>query len=375
MATKAQKKALEQEKLRLNKGYGHGTGALGSDPVKLDVWPTGILALDYALGTGGYGKGYIVEVFGPEDIGKSSAIGLSAIRAAQKEGALCGVIAVEPNWDTGWVSKNGVDLESVIIARPDDGEDAFNILYDWVMSDVIDVILFDSIGALLKGTEIDTGKPDKKAKPSQAGQSPLITWGVKRVVMPAFKRRKTILFMNQVRDKMDSMYSMLDSPGGHALKHSVSQRIQLKPKKVHTQTVDEDKGVVVGRELVAEIVRNKLSEGTKQRAVFDYWQMDTDDNRVGIDLADDLIRVGKKTGVISGTGWLYHELFPEDKKGEHKLQGKAKVREWLVENPKSYDKIRKQILEVMIERAEQPPNLDWVPETEEGDDDGDVAGS
>ena len=357
MATATQLRRLEQEKARLDKAYGHGTGALGSDPVKLDVWPTGILGLDYALGTGGYPKGYCIEVFGPEDIGKSSAVGLSAIRGAQKEGALCGIIALEPNWDKDWAKRNGIDPDLIVISRPDNGEDAFNILYEWVTGDLIDFILFDSIGALLKGTEIE--KDSGRAKPSQAGQSGLITWGVKRIIMPAWKARKTVLFINQVRDKMDAQYAMLDSPGGHALKHSCSQRIQLKPKSPFVETIEGDK-VIVGRELVAEIVRNKVAQGTKQRAIFEYIQKDTEERPVGVDLADDLIRTGKKTGVIEGTGWLYHDSFPGGK-----LQGRKKVKEWITKNPQEYDKLRAQIIDVMLDRR-GAPNLEVEPEADDG---------
>jgi recombination protein RecA len=221
-------KKLSDEVARLDEEYGRNTGALGTDPSSLDVYPSGILALDFALGTGGIPRGYLTEVFGPEDIGKSSAVGLSAIRGAQSEGALCGIIAIEPNFDSGWVAKNGVDLERVAIARPDDGETAFNILYDWVSGDLIDLILFDSIGALLKGTEIET---EKGAKPSQAGQSPLITWGLKRVAPRAWKNKKSVILLNQIRDVMGTSYTMYESPGGHAVKHLTSTRIQLKPGK------------------------------------------------------------------------------------------------------------------------------------------------
>jgi recombination protein RecA len=356
----AKKKALAVEKARLDKKYGHGTGAVGSDEVKFDVYPTGILSLDYALGTGGYGRGYCIEVFGPEDIGKSSAIGLSAIRGAQSKNALCGIIAVEPNWDKEWAARNGVDPELIVISRPDTGEEAFDILYDWVMGDLIDFVLFDSIGGLLKSTEIDTGKQDKRAKPSAGGQSPLVTWGVKRCVMPAWKLKKTIMYINQVRDKMDSQYSLFETPGGHAIKHSSSTRIQIKPKTNYTATIDDTRGVVYGRELIAEVARNKLAEGSRQRALFNYYQMDYDGFEVGIDIADDLIRVGKKTGVLEGSSWIHHDLFPEDKKGEHKLQGKAKVKEWMEANPKDYEKLREEILTVMVERKGLP-NLEPEP--------------
>jgi recombination protein RecA len=319
-------KRLRQEAERLNKKYGHLTGSVASDPVDFDVIPTGILSLDYALGTGGWGRGYIVEVMGPEDIGKNSAIAYSAIREAQKMGLFTGIVAVEPNFDPDWAAKHGINNDMLAIARPDDGEDAFNILYDWTKDDLIDLIVFDSIGALLLGREIES---DTGAKPSAMGQAGLITWGVKRVAPIAWKRRKVVMFLNQVRDVTGTSYTVYDSPGGHALKHSTSTRIQIRPKNEYSLGSGDDK-VVVGRELVAEVKRNKLAEGSKQRALFDFYIKSTDEyGPVGIDKADDLVRVGKKTGIIKGSGWLEHHLFPKTKKGEHKLNGIKAVGEWL----------------------------------------------
>jgi recombination protein RecA len=336
-------KKLTEEIARLDKEYGHNTAALASDPVKLNVFPSGILALDYALGVGGLPRGQLIEVFGPEDIGKSSAVGLSAIRGAQSEGALCGIIAVEPNFDLGWAKKNGVDTDKVILVRPDDGETAFNILYDWVTGSVLDLILFDSIGALLKSTEIEVETAGRQAKPSAAGQSPLITWGIKRIVVPTWKKNKTVIFLNQIRDVMGTSYTMYSSPGGHALRHLSAARIQLKPGSGKDYEKIDGDSVLVGREIIAEVVRNKLHEGTRQRAIFQYWQKDNENGKVGVDLAEDVIRTGKKTGVITGTGWYHCDLFPDG----GKLQGKPAVKRFLDENPEAYRELRKRVLASM----------------------------
>lgn len=351
------KKLLEQEAARLNKTYGQNTAVLGSTQVKLKVHSTGILALDYALGTGGWAKGYCYEVFGPEDIGKSSAIGLSAIRGVQADGGLAAVIAVEPGWDDKWVARNGVNGDHVLITRPDNAEDAFNMLFDFVENDLIDLIVFDSIGALLKGTEIDNGKEgDKRAKPSAMGQAGLITWGVKRCVMPAYKRQKTIIYLNQVRDVTSSQYDMLESPGGHALKHSVPIRLQLKPgSKKETATIDGTSGVIVNRDIIAEVVRNKLNEGTKQRGIFKFNQKDWEGSGVGVDRVEDIIRTGKKCGVIEGTSYFESSLW------EGKLHGRKAVAKHFEENPQVYLDLRDQIIDVMIKR-QGDPNFKVTPE-------------
>lgn len=338
-----QKKRLEQETKRLDKQYGYRTGALGSDEVKLHVTPTGILSLDYALGTGGWPKGYVHEVFGPPDIGKSSVIGFNGIRCAQREGNLCGILALEPNFDKAWAVKNGVDPSMVAIARPSSGEDAFNILYDWVTDDLIDFILVDSIGAMLRGSEIETAK-GKNAKPGAGGQAALITWGIKRIVNPTWKNNKTVVCLNQIRDVMSSTYSMVESPGGHALKHASSIRVQLKPGSDRYFEGE----TMVGRGIVAEVVRNKCSEGSKQRAVFDFYQKDSEKHPVGIDVESDLINVGKKTGVIEGSGYLESPLW------EGKLHGKPALAARLREEPKLYDQLRDEIIDVMFKREGTP---------------------
>jgi recombination protein RecA len=347
---------LEAERDRLNKTYGDRTGAIGSDDVKLKVYPSGILALDYALGTGGWPRGQMIEIFGPEDIGKSSAIGNAAIRGAQSQGALCGIIAVEPNFDKKWVEKNGVDPSLVAISRPNNAEDAFNILYDWVKGDLFDLIVFDSIGALLKGTEIevDSNSGKKNAKPSAMGQAGVITWGLKRIAIPTWKQDKVVMLLNQVRDVTDAQHKMYDSPGGHALKHLCAQRIQLKHKDKTTAKIDGD-SVVVNREIIADVVRNKLAEGTRQRGIFVYHQKDWEDDRVGIDLAEDVIRTGKKTGVVHGSSYLTSEFW------EGKLHGRPAVKRWIADNPKGYEQLRSRVIEVMIERQGNP-NFQIDPE-------------
>jgi recombination protein RecA len=204
---------------RFVKRYGHQAAATGNFQRETNVDSTGILSLDVALGTRGWPEGTIIEVFGPPDIGKSSIIGFNGIVEAQRNNKLCGIVAMEPGFDPAWASKNGVDLDRLVIGWPDDGEQAFNMLYDMVMDADIKFIVFDSIGSILRPSEAGD-----KGKPSQGGQSALITWGVKRIASPAWKRRKTVILLNQVRDVMGAQVSgMLESPGGHALKHATER--------------------------------------------------------------------------------------------------------------------------------------------------------
>lgn len=344
----AQLKELKQEADGLNRDYGHLTGSLGSSEYKLNVIPTGIMALDYELGIGGWPIGSPVEIFGPPDIGKSSVIGFSAIKSAQQQGMTAGIIALEPNFDEAWAIKNGVDPDLVVIARPDNGEDAFSILHRWVNRPVVpDFILFDSIGAVLR--ESETQADGKMAAGGQAG---LITWGVKRVLAPCWKNNKTVMFLNQIRDVMNSRFPAVESPGGHALKHSCDIRVQLKPGKdkyvKHRGTKEDGYDELVGQKLIAVIKRNKRSEGSNRKASFDFYQKETEDHPVGIDVAADVIATGTKTGVIQKNGgWLSHPSFPGDK---HHLNGPAKVRDFLDMHPQVVEEIRQEVLTKMLER-------------------------
>jgi recombination protein RecA len=327
----------EEKALAIEKKYGHQAGATGRFTRPGGVIPTGILALDYALGTGGWPYGTMVEVFGPPDIGKSSIMGLNAMKSVQKQGKLPAIVALEPGFDPRWAEKNGVDIDNLVIGWPDNGEQAFNLLYDFVIDDDIDFVLFDSIGALLRPSEAEA-----KGKPSQGGQSALITWGIKRVQMPVWKRNKSIMLLNQVRDDMNSHISgLLDSPGGHALKHACDIRIQLRPGKDRFTVKEDGVDVMAGRQIVAVVRRTKKDEGTNKRAVFDYFSMETDEYPFGVDVVQDVINTGKRTGVIGGGGaWLYHKSFPDGK-----LQGKAALAEFLAQKPEAVDKIRKEIVD------------------------------
>lgn len=298
---------------------------------------TGILALDQALGTRGWPEGAIVEVYGPRDIGKSSVIGLQAVIEAQKEGKNCAIVAVEPGFKPGWAEKHGVDLDKLVVLWPDNGKIAFDMLFELVNDDDIHTIVFDSIGALLR--EAEAGD---KGKPAQGGQSGLITWGVKRIQMPVWKKHKTVILINQIRDDMGGMYAgAVKAPGGHALEHTAEIHVQLKPGKdrftVKRGTGDEAHEVMVGRTVIAVINRNKWNEGTNQRAFFDFYQEETEEYPFGVDRIKDTILTAKRVGVIrQGGGWHYHDSFPEGK-----INGYDKVYAYLEDESELLDEIRR----------------------------------
>lgn len=341
-ATKA--KAVAE---RIDKKYGHKTGSVGSDDFQMTVVPTGSLALDYALGTGGWPLGHPVEVYGAPDIGKSSVIGFQGIKNAQAMGFLCGIIALEPGFDPEWAYTNGVDPETVVIARPDNGEIAFEILHEWTKEDDVDFILFDSIGAIQSEIEQEEG-----AKSRVGGASKLITDGVKRILMPTWKHNKGLIFLNQQRDDMKSRIpGQKTSPGGNAVHHSAAIRVHLKQSGSPFKSVVNGEEMVVGKTMVADIVRNKLSEGSKRRAEFDFYQANSEENVVGIDTGKDIVSTAMRTGVIAKAGAYYrHDSFPADKNGTHQIQGKDNVYDYLLESDSTVDTIRKEVITKMFEQ-------------------------
>lgn len=339
---------LTKEKHRLNEKYGFGTGALASDPYKLNVIPTGIEALNYALGIGGWPRGHLVEVFGPPDIGKSSILGANMVRETQRMGLLPGIIAFEPNVDEAWLAKLGIDPELVVIARPDSAEHGVEILWDWVNGNVLDSILFDSLAAMPLEAEL---KDD--AKKQAYGNSSMITFAVRRILMRAYKNNVFCMMINQVRDKQAGTFVTLDAPGGHAKEHACNIRVKLSPGKARYTLKQDGADVLVGQEVHAKVVRNKLSEGTGHVARFDFFQKQTEQFPFGVDTTKDIINTGKLTGVIEepSAGNFVHDSFPPNKSGNKQIRGKAKVQQFFAEHPEVVETIHQEILNKMFEKV------------------------
>jgi len=335
---------------------------LASEHIELDVVPSGILALDYVLGTGGWPRGHPVEVYGKNDIGKSSLVGLSALRNAQAQGLLCGYIAVEPGFDEIWAERHGVDNDRLLIVRPDDAEDAFSVLSDWVHGDVIDFIVFDSIGALIQ--ESETG-PEGKMK--MGGVSSLATWGAKNILMPTWKNNKGVILLNQVRHDMNARIPGQMKPfGAEAMRHLCAMRVELKqagtPYKVGSGEAVEE----IGRKMVAVVHRNKLNEGSKQRAEFDFYHKETADHPLGVDVGKDVVNTAIRTRVFEGSGYFTHRTFPGQK---HQIHGREAVEKFVLDNPEVIAAIREDVLSAMLERqANRGKKV--VNEAPEGSDDG-----
>lgn len=344
MTTTATKRKLEKEVKRLERRFGHRSAVLGSERIPLDVIPTGSLALDYALGTGGWPRGHPVEIWGGNDIGKSSALGSAALRNAQAQGLLCGIVAIEPGVDSGWLELHGVNLDELLIVRPDTGEEAFSMLNEWVSNDIIDCVLFDSVGALLRETEVGAD-----AKPNVGGAGSLVTWGIKNILMPTFKNNKSVIFLNQQRADMHSRIPGRMKPyGAEAMRHLCAQRVNLRQTgpSYRKKFVGDDKEIDIGRKLVATVERNKLNQGSRQRAEFDYYFKETDEHPLGIDVGQDIVNTAIRTRVVEGTGYYHHSTFPGK---NNQIQGKEAVANFLLSHPDAFETVRQEVLGKMLE--------------------------
>jgi recombination protein RecA len=322
--------------------YGHKSAFAGTNPWESEVIPSGILSYDLMSGLRGHPRNAIVEVFGPPEIGKTTIMGYSALREAQKMGLLTGIIATEPKFDSDWVQKNGVNPDYNVTAFPDNLDQAFEILHDWVYDGTLDYVLFDSlVGA---STEADQ---DEGAKARPGGLAKTITWNLQRIVPRMFKNNVGVMFVNQVRDNQQSRIpGMLDSPGGWALRHLAICRVELKPgRNRYVMKINGD-DKLVGREVIANFKKANGANATGNKARFDFFHVDTDgEYPFGIDVTSDVINTAKIAKVFEGTAWLHHHLFPDGK-----LHGKEKVAEWIQANPEKLDIIRNEVLAKIEER-------------------------
>jgi len=327
-------KEIQKQFLDFKKKFGNSV-ALGSERYPSRIIPTGILALDHALGTGGWPTRHICGVFGPRDIGKS-VIGLLAIASAQKIGMNCAWVAVEPNWDPDWAERHGVDTGNLIVARPKNAEEALDQLKIFVNSGVIDAVVFDSIGAMSSASENEEG-----GKARVGGNAALITHGVRSIMNSVYTNDVWVLMLNQVRDKMNSRIpGVVEQPGGHALEHAETVIVQLKRSSETVTTKINGDDVQIGHEVNATIIRNKLSEGSRKTARYMFYSAEVEDHPFGVDWLEDIIATAKRTNVIGQSGpYYYYE--------EEKYLGKKELAKFLTENPDKREKIRQDVLEAL----------------------------
>ncbi|MBN2120132.1 MAG: recombinase RecA [Candidatus Omnitrophica bacterium] len=321
--TDNRKKALELALAQIEKQFGKGAIMRLGSSVKLDVavLSTGILSLDQVLGVGGIPRGRVIELFGPESSGKTT-LALSILAETQKNGGVAAFIDAEHAFDPSYARIIGVNLENLLISQPDTGEQALEITETLVRSNAVDLIVIDSVAALVPRAEIEGDMGD-----AQMGlQARLMSQAMRKLTAAISKSKTCVIFINQIREKLGIMFGNPEvTPGGRALKFYSSVRIDL--RKIGTIT---DKDKIVGTRVRAKIVKNKVAPPFKE-AIFEITYTE------GVSKIGNLIDSALDLGIINRAGsWFSY-------KDEKLAQGKESVKKYLNENPKSLEKIKKEV--------------------------------
>lgn len=334
-------KKLEAARDQTNSKFGAQSAAIGNEHYAFNVvsWPAEMM--NYKSGIGGAPYGHMVEVYGSNGLGKTSALGYGVLANVQREGKLPAIIAMEPTFDAEWAFKlHGLDKDLLLLNRPDNAEEAFAMLHDLVYGGLVDYILIDSIGAMASKSETE-----EDAKKKAYGVSGIVTTGLAAVMPRLYKNNQGLMIINQQRQAGSFQGNIVyESPGGEALKHHAMVRIHVKPGKRYKTKIDGE-DVTVGRELICVFKKNKLAQGADKKARFDFFNIDTDEYGLGVDQAADIINTGRLSGVIKSAGaWLHHDSFPDGK-----LNGKKAVDKFLKEHPEVRETLNKELLARMVE--------------------------
>ena len=317
-------KALDLTLAQIEKQFGKGSiMKLGQD-FKADIpaIPTGAISLDIALGVGGFPRGRVVEVFGPEASGKTT-LTLSVLAQAQKAGGQTAFIDAEHAFDSTYAKKIGVNLDELLISQPDTGEQALEITSALVKSNAVDVIAIDSVAALTPRAEIE----GEMGASHMGLQARLMSQALRKLSGAISKSKTCVIFINQLREKIGVMFGSPETtPGGRALKFYSSVRLDL--RRIASLKKGEE---VIGIHVRAKVVKNKVAPPFK-KAEFDILYEE------GISSISTMVEMAENIGVIARSGsWLTYA-------GERLGQGKENARVFLKENPRLLEKIEKEII-------------------------------
>ena len=318
------KQALETVLKKIERDYGKGTiMRLGDDiPVNVEELSTGSLTLDLALGIGGVPKGRIVEIYGPEASGKTT-LALHVVASSQSKGGTAAYIDVEHALEPAYAKALGVNIDDLLISQPDTGEQALDICESLVRSGAVDVVVVDSVAALIPKTELEGEIGD-----SVVGVlARLMSQAMRRLAGAISKNNCTVIFINQLRQKIGVMYGNPETtPGGLALKYYASVRIDV--RKVETLKVG---GEVIGNHTRAKVVKNKVAPPFKE-AEFDIMYGE------GISKVGEIIDLAVKLDIIDkGGAWFTVK--------DQRIQGRDAVKQYLKDNPEICDQIEAEVRE------------------------------
>src|SRR5438876_1025775 len=314
-ASAARHRDLDAAISSITKAYGEGSIMRLGDGLaqtKIDVIPTGSLALDLALGVGGVPRGRVVEIFGPESSGKTTLM-LHVIANAQRAGGLAAFIDAEHALDPGYAKKLGVNLDDLLVSQPDSGEEALTICETLARSNALDVIVVDSVAALVPKAELE----GEMGMATMGMQARLMSQALRKLTAVLSKAKTTCVFTNQMREKVGVMFGNPETtPGGKALKFYASVRLDIRRK----DAIKDAAGTTIGNHVKVKVVKNKVAPPFAE-AEFDILF------NHGINKEGSILDVGIDTGVVEKKGaWLQFQ-------GELIGQGKDAAQKALLEKP------------------------------------------
>ena len=316
-------KALKLTMDKIDKDFGKGSVMMMNEkpPMEQGVISTGSIGLDVALGIGGIPKGRVIEIYGPESSGKTT-LATHIIAEAQKKGGICAFIDAEHAFDSNYAQKLGVDIDSLLISQPDYGEQALEIADRLILSGALDVVVIDSVAALVPKSELEGEMGDSKmGLPAR-----LMSQALRKLTATISKTNSCCIFINQLREKIGVMFGNPETTtGGNALKFYASVRLDIRRM---AQIKDGDE--VVGNHIKVKVVKNKVAPPFRQ-AEFDIIYGE------GISKVGEIIDMGVEMGIVQKSGsWFSYN---NDKMG----QGRESVKQLLLDNPEMANEIEAKI--------------------------------
>ena len=320
-------KALQLAMEKIEKEHGKGTiMKMGEESVEdVSVIPSGSIGLNLALGVGGYPRGRIIEIYGPESSGKTT-LAIHAIAEAQKAGGIAAIIDAEHAFDRFYAEKLGVDIDNLLISQPDSGEQALEVADQLIRSSAIDIIVIDSVAALTPKAELEGDMGDNKV----GLQARLMSQALRKLTASINKTNTTCIFINQLREKIGVMFGSPETTtGGNALKFYASVRLDIRKS-----TPIKDGDNVLGNQTKVKVVKNKVAPPFR-KAEFDIMFGE------GISLAGEIIDLGVEAGVIKKAGaWFSYN---DTKLG----QGRDAAKRLIQDNPELLEELQGKIMEAL----------------------------
>ena len=320
-------KALQAAMDKIEKDFGKGAiMKLGANKVEeIEVIPTGSIGLNAALGVGGYPRGRVIEIYGPESSGKTT-LAIHAIAEAQKNGGIAAIIDAEHAFDRFYAQNLGVDTDNLLIAQPDNGEQALDIAEQLIRSSAVDLVIIDSVAALTPKAELEGDMGDNKV----GLQARLMSQALRKLTATIAKTNTTCIFINQLREKIGVMFGSPETTtGGNALKFYASVRLDIRKS-----TPIKDGEEIIGNQTKVKVVKNKVAPPFR-KAEFDIMFGE------GVSKVGEIIDLGVEYNIIKKAGsWFSY--------GETKLaQGRDATKKLIADNPELAEELEAKIMEAL----------------------------